>query len=157
MSLFWNANGRFSPIRVLPPVPPGACIVWTHWIHNTLLLRGLVWVWRAYPREMVAVCFPVSGRAGWPCFSKDFHQLTVSNWFRKEKKKKREMRQTSEDQLLKKPPWSQTWSPLYQPKSVVLLDFCLEAGMGYKFRVLPSSSGSLRHGEVVAMYVTCEN
>lgn len=156
MSLFWNANGRFSPDRVLPPVPPGACIIWAHWTHNTLLLRGLVWVRRAHPREMVAVCFPVLGR---PCFSNDFYQRTVGNWFGKEekRKKKREMRQTSEDQLLKKPPWSQTWSPLYQSKSVVLLDFCLEAGTEYKFGVLPSSSGSLRHGEAVAMCATCEN
>lgn len=72
----------FPPNRVLPPVPPGACIIWTHWAHNTLLLRGLVWVWCAHPREMVAVCFPILGR---PCFSNDFYQRTVSNWFRKEK------------------------------------------------------------------------
>jgi len=67
------------------------------------------------------------------------------------------MQQTSEDQLLKKPPWSQARSPLYQPKSVVLLDFCLEAGTGHEFGVLPFSSGSLRHGEAVAMCATCED
>lgn len=44
----------------------------------------------------------------------------------------------------------------YQPKSVVLLDFCLEAGIGYKFGVLPSSSVSLRHKEKVAMCAACE-
>lgn len=151
--MFWNTNGCCSPGRVLPPVPPGACVVWTHRIHDTLLLCGLVWVWCAHPREMVAVCFPVLGR---PCFSNNFYQRTVSNWFGKGKKKKvdgaNQWRPAAQETFVKT-----NMDTFYQPKSVVLLDFCLEAGIGCKFGVLPSSSVSLRHKEKVAMHATCEN
>lgn len=76
---------------------------------------------------------------------------------RKQKTKNTEIKQTCEDPLLKKTLRSQTQSSLHQPKSLVLLDFHLEAWTGYTFGVLPSFSGSLRHREVVATCATCEN